>query len=74
MLKISYCIAGNFRSCKFLHKFEFPLRIEFQNSNFPTSQVVQATPCGTRIGLIQMFRVVVRASFTIEGMVRGYHI
>ena len=36
--------------------------------------MLQAAPTGTGVGLIRTFEVMAPASFTIEAMIRGYHI
>ena len=51
---------------------KFSLRKEFQNSNFRTSPIVQATP--PRRSIRPSVPVMARASFTIDAMIRGYHI
>ena len=71
---IAYRIEGNVLWCTFSNNFKFFIKIKFRSSNFRIFLVLQATPPGTHVGLIQTFQLMLHVSFTIKAMVRGYHI
>ena len=54
--------------------FKFSFKIKFWNSNFQIFLTLQATPPGTRVGLIQTFQLMLHVSFTVKAIIQGYHI